>query len=90
MKAQQTRLRGLAVGTAIVLGIGGLGACSNSEGPEAGAVTTSDLQGLEEQLGGLEERVGTLEEGGGVAAGEMLRSVRTRTTRPCSAARRSR
>ena len=72
MKAQQTRLRGLAVGTALVLGIGGLGACgSSSEGPEAGAVTTQDLQALEEQVGGLEERLGVLEEGGGAAAGEV-------------------
>jgi hypothetical protein len=44
-----TRSRGAAVGAALLLGLGGLSACGNSAGPEAGAVTTEDVQGLEEQ-----------------------------------------
>ena len=37
--------------------------CSDSAGPEAGAVTTEDLQRLEGQLGGFEDRLGELENG---------------------------
>ena len=51
--------------------------CSDSAGPEAGAVTTEDLQNLEEQVGALEGRLGALEEGvveggsAGAATGEQ-------------------
>jgi hypothetical protein len=41
--------------------MGGLAACGDSAGPEAG-VTAEDLQQLEDDLGALEERVGVLEE----------------------------
>lgn len=37
--------------------------CSDSAGPESGAITTSDLQRLEGQVGGLEDRIGELESG---------------------------
>lgn len=60
---------GLALASGLVL----TGCSDDSAGPEAGAVTTSDLQRVEEQLGGLEDRVGELEngliEGGSAAAG---------------------
>lgn len=58
-----TRSRAAAAGAALVVGLLGLAACGGSAGPEAGAVTTEDLQGLEEQAGALEERLGALEEG---------------------------
>ena len=54
---------GLALASGLVLT-----GCSDSAGPEAGAVTTSDLQRMEEQIGGLEDRIGALE-GGAVAGG---------------------
>ena len=50
---------GLALASGLVL----TGCSSDSAGPEAGAVTTSDLQNVEEQLGALDERVGALEDG---------------------------
>ena len=54
-----TAIAALAIGTA---------ACeSDSAGPEAGEVTTSDIQDLEEQIGAFDERLGALEEE--VAAG---------------------
>lgn len=62
----------LALASGLVL----TGCSEDSAGPEAGAVTTSDLQRVEEQLGGIEDRLGELEsgvvEGGsaGAAAGE--------------------
>jgi hypothetical protein len=62
-----TRSRGAAVGAALLLGLGGLSACGDSAGPEAGAVTLEDVQGLEEQVGALEERLGVLEEGSAAA-----------------------
>ncbi len=46
---------------AAAIGMGGLAACGDSAGPEAGGVTTEDLQGIEDDLGALEERVGVLE-----------------------------
>lgn len=55
---------GLALASGLVLT-----GCSDSAGPEAGAVTTSDLQRVEEQIGGLEDRLGELE-GGAVAGGD--------------------
>ncbi len=55
---------GLALASGLVLT-----GCSDSAGPEAGAVTTSDLQRVEEQIGGLEDRLGALE-GGAVAGGD--------------------
>lgn len=66
-------LSGLALASGLVL----TGCSGDSAGPEAGAVTTSDLQRIEEQLGGIEDRLGELEngmvEGGsaGAAAGEQ-------------------
>lgn len=54
---------GLALASGLVLT-----GCSDSAGPEAGAVTTSDLQRVEEQIGGLEDRIGELE-GGAVEGG---------------------
>ncbi|WNV77666.1 hypothetical protein [Geodermatophilus sp. DSM 44513] len=47
---------------AAAIGMGGLAACGDSAGPEAGGVTTEDLQGIEDDLGALEERVGVLED----------------------------
>lgn len=47
---------------AAAIGMGGLAACGDSAGPEAGGVTTEDLQGIEDDLGALEERVGALED----------------------------
>ena len=47
---------------AAAIGMGGLAACGDSAGPEAGAVTTEDLQGIEDDLSALEERVGVLED----------------------------
>jgi hypothetical protein len=62
MSIRTTRLRGATLGAAMVLSVAGLSACAESGGPEAGAVTTQDLQGLEERLGALDERVGVLED----------------------------
>ena len=53
---------------AAAIGMGGLAACGDSAGPEAGEVTTEDLQHIEDDLGALEDRVGVLE--GGMADGE--------------------
>ncbi len=47
---------------AAAIGMGGLAACGDSAGPEAGGVTTEDLQGIEDDLSALEERVGVLED----------------------------
>ncbi|WP_157936777.1 hypothetical protein [Geodermatophilus chilensis] len=47
---------------AAAIGMGGLAACGDSAGPEAGGVTTEDLQGIEDDLSALEERVGALED----------------------------
>jgi len=57
--------RGAAVATAVIVGLAGLTACGDSAGPEAGEVTTEDLQDLEDQLSALDERVGGLEEENG-------------------------
>ncbi|TFV57734.1 hypothetical protein E4P41_14195 [Geodermatophilus sp. DF01-2] len=60
----RTRRAGRAA-TALVaaaIGMGGLAACGESAGPEAGEVTIDDLQAIEEDIGELEERVGVLEE----------------------------
>ncbi|MGY1710171.1 hypothetical protein ACI8AC_11750 [Geodermatophilus sp. SYSU D00758] len=59
--------RGTAAVVAIGLGLAGITGCSDSAGPEAGQVTTEDLQEIEDQVAGLDERVGVLEEGGGDA-----------------------
>lgn len=67
--------RGRPVGRAVTpvaalgLGLAGLTACGDSAGPGAGAVTTEDLQGVQDQLAGLEDRVGVLEESAGAAEG---------------------
>ena len=59
---QTTRTR-LATGAAIATLALGAAACeSDSAGQEAGAVTTSDLQSLQDQVGALEERVVALED----------------------------
>ena len=50
--------------TALAVGLAGLSACGDSAGPEAGGVTTEDLQELEDQLTGIEDRVGVLEDSG--------------------------
>lgn len=65
----RTRRAGRAA-TALIaaaIGMGGLAACGESAGPEAGGVTTEDLQGIEDDLGALEERVGVLEDAPGDA-----------------------
>ncbi len=54
--------RTAAVVMAAAIGMGGLAACGDSAGPEAGGVTTEDLQGVEDDLSALEERVGALED----------------------------
>lgn len=47
------------------VGVVGLVGCgSESQGPEAGAVTVEDLQRLEDRIADLDDRVGDLEEGG--------------------------
>jgi hypothetical protein len=56
---------GLALASGLVLT-----GCSDSAGPEAGAVTTEDLQQLEEQVTALDDRLGALEEGGVAGAEE--------------------
>jgi hypothetical protein len=55
--------RAAGVMMAAVIGSGGLAACGNLEGSEAGAVTTADLQRIEDDLGELENRIGVLEDG---------------------------
>lgn len=54
--------RAAGVLLAAAVGMGGLAACGDSAGPEAG-VTTEDLQRIQDDLGALDERVGVLEEG---------------------------
>ncbi|RFU19457.1 hypothetical protein D0Z06_21565 [Geodermatophilus marinus] len=56
---------------ALGLGLAGITGCSDSAGPEAGEVTTQDLQELEDELAGIDERVGVLEEGG-VTGGDVI------------------
>lgn len=57
-------MRRTAAAAVMALGVSTLAACGeDSAGPEAGAVTLEDLQGVEDQVGTLEERVGVLEEG---------------------------
>ena len=66
----------LVVGSALAVLALGTAACeSDSAGPEAGEVTTSDLQALEDQIGAFDERLGALEDqfaagGADVEAGE--------------------
>ena len=65
----------LVTGLALTAGLV-LTGCGDSAGPEAGAVTTSDLQRVEEQIGGLENRLAELETGvaggtAGAATGEQ-------------------
>ena len=71
MSHRSGRRAGRAVTAVAALGLGlaGLTACGNSAGPEAGAVTTEDLQGVEDQVAALEDRVGALEEGMGAVDG---------------------
>ena len=61
--------RAVTAVAALGLGLAGLTACGNSAGPEAGAATTEDLQGVEDQLAELEDRVGLLEDGAGAGGG---------------------
>ena len=61
---------GLALASGILLT-----GCSDSAGPEAGAVTTEDLQQLEEQVGALDERVGAIESGEIAGEGEAAASA---------------
>ena len=49
---------------AIAVGLAGITGCGDSAGPEAGGVTTQDLQDLEDQVTGLDDRVGVLEDSG--------------------------
>lgn len=66
-------IRAVAASAAIVTGLTGLAACSESAGPEQGAVTTEDLQELEDSVADLEARVAGLEgtpEATGTAAGD--------------------
>lgn len=44
-----------------MVGMTGLAACGDSAGPEAGEVTTEDLQELEDQVTALDDRVGVIE-----------------------------
>lgn len=53
--------RTLIASVALAASLGGLSACSDSAGPEAGEVTTEDLQELQDDVTTLEDRVGTLE-----------------------------
>lgn len=53
--------RTLIASLALAASLGGLTACSDSAGPEAGEVTTEDLQEIEDGLTTLEDRVGALE-----------------------------
>lgn len=54
-------IRAVAASAAVVTGLTGLAACSESGGPEQGAVTTEDLQELEDSVADLESRVAGLE-----------------------------
>ncbi|MGY1709318.1 hypothetical protein ACI8AC_07370 [Geodermatophilus sp. SYSU D00758] len=59
--------RAAAALVAAAIGMGGLAACGDSAGPEAGGVTTEDLQGIQDDIGALDDRVGALEDGVGDA-----------------------
>lgn len=67
---KSTVFKRLATGTALALTLTGVAACSedDSAGPEAGAVTAEDLQGLEDRVGALEEAVGALGDGADAGA----------------------
>lgn len=56
------RRRTAAALVATAIGMGALTGCGSSAGPEAGEVTTEDLQRLEDDLAALEDRIGVLEE----------------------------
>lgn len=62
-----TRRVGLSV--AAVTAIAGLGACSESAGPEEGEVTTEDLQQIQDDLGAIEDRVEAIESAAPAAEG---------------------
>lgn len=47
---------------ALAATLGGMTACSDSAGPEAGEVTTEDLQEVQDELTTLEDRIVTLED----------------------------
>ena len=55
------RTRAMAASVAAIAVLTGTAACGDSEGPEAGAVTTEDVQDLEDRIGEIDDRVGTLE-----------------------------
>lgn len=59
--AGRRAVRGIAASTAVVAGLSGLAACSDSAGPEQGAVTTEDLQELQDSVADLEDRVAGME-----------------------------
>ena len=56
------RTRFVATTAIAALAIGTAACADDSAGPEAGEVTTSDLQALEDQIGAFDERLGALEE----------------------------
>ena len=64
--------RRIGASAVLVLSVAGLAACGDddSAGPEAGQVTTEDLQALEDRVGALEEDVGALSDGAGVGDDE--------------------
>ena len=61
--ANMSVTRRIGISVAAVTAIAGLGACSESAGPEQGEVTTEDLQEIQDDLGALEDRIGVLEGG---------------------------
>lgn len=58
-------VRGAATVAAAIVGLGGIAGCSDSAGPEEGAVTVEDLQDLQEEVTALDDRVRALEDGAG-------------------------
>lgn len=54
--------RTLVASMALAASLGGMTACSDSAGPEAGDVTTEDLQEIQDDFAELEDRVVTLED----------------------------
>lgn len=59
--AHSRGIRSIAASAAVVAGLTGLAACSDSAGPEDGAVTTEDLQEIEDDITALEDQVAGLE-----------------------------
>lgn len=71
MRTATNRRARLAGGLVLASGLVLTGCSSDSAGPEAGSVTTEDLQELQDQVGLFDDRLTALEGGAGDVGGEQ-------------------